>query len=241
MNKSKQSQHNDLSTINSSKFTISKITISKVIDGTKIKLNINSTYYINIMDELIKEINKIINNPIDSIKVKESAENLKELLSNNTLIIIDHCLKLKYPKSNTYDIINWSRLKYLYKDNSTDVEIIKLINAINFLRRISIDFLKKSIIYNFINECYTEAGSTNPTSDLDFSYINILNLVQSVYMMDIFYKIFYELFGGSSADVFDVNYYICSSILQQSCYNTNKISTSITTPISKDIKILVVR
>ena len=230
MNNTKQSPFNDLSTIKSSVLNPSKITISKVIDGTKIKLNINSTHSINIMDELIKEINKIINDPIDSIKVKESAENLKELLSNNKLAIIDGCIKLKYPKSNTYDIINWSRLKYLYKDNSTDVDIIKLINAINFLRRISIDFLKKSIIYNFINECYTEAGSTNPTSDLDFSYINILNLIQSVHMMDIFYKIFYELFGGTSADVFDVNYYICSSILQQSCYNANKIPTSITRP-----------
>jgi hypothetical protein len=228
MNNTKQSQINDLSIIKTSFVNSSKIIISKVIDGTKIRLNINSTHSIYIMDELIKEINTIVNDPIDNIKVKESAKNLKELLSNNKLAIIDHCLKLKYPKSNTYDIINWSRLKYLFKDNSTNIEIIKLINAINFLRRISIDFLKKSIIYNFINECYTEAGSTNPTSDLDFSYINILNPIQSVYMMDIFYKIFYELFGGTSADVFDVNYYICSSILQQSCYNANKISPSIT-------------
>ncbi len=148
-------------------------------------------------------------------------ENLKSLFAkpHNIIGLSNGFIQMKYPGSDIYEPINWLRLKYIYKDNASDTNIINLIKGIGSLRRFVVSQLRDFIIENFTQGCYNESGSANATSDLDFTYINLLNPVLSVISMDVFYKIFSSIFGGSSADVFDTNYYICSTFIKDTCYS----------------------
>jgi hypothetical protein len=128
---------------------------------------------------------------------------------------------MKYPNTDIYDKINWHRLKNLYKNNPNNDDINKILYAISSFRKYSIEMFKVILFDNFIETCYNEAGSTNLTSDLDFTYINLTYPSLSVIMMDLFYKIFNNIFNDESSNVFDMNYYICSTYIGEDCYTQN--------------------
>ena len=214
---------------------IEKIIITKIptiIQKNNNKSNVvdKSTFDDNFQIELIINVipNKILvfklNDSIISNYILDDVHrlNLKLHLSNNTIQFINNYIQIKYPNSTTHEPINWSKLKDIYKNNSNDQNVIKLLTAVHSLRKITVGILKEFIIENFTQGCYNESGSNNLTSDIDFTYLNLINPKISVIMMDVFYKIIMALFKDDSADVFDTNYYICSSIIKETCYTQSQ-------------------
>ena len=198
----------------------SKILINKTVDESAIKLLIS----VIPNQILVFDISKLIEEYIIDTTSKQI---IKSLVESKIVALSDAYIKLRYPiiKTNepvrynlNYEPINWSKLKYLYKKNASTIEVINLLKGIGLLRAITVKYLKNVIISNFIQGCYNESGSTTLISDNDITYTTLQQPKLSVIMMDLFYKIFEQLFLDSSADVFDVNYYICSSIIKHSCY-----------------------
>ena len=120
--------------------------------------------------------------------------------------------------------------------------------AIRLLRRIIISLVFDEILcketcdllkvthYKYLigTSCYTENGSKNLTSDIDFSYYIDLNNPENIYdNFYSFYNSFKNYFNNSPDYLFDTNYYICSLIFKQDCYikKNDSIFTSI---IKKD-------
>jgi len=110
-----------------------EIIIDKKIEGKSIILNVNiitgRTFTFNI-DNLIETL------------FGEEKTILKSLVDNGTIAINEGIIKIKYPLSDstsTYEIINWETLKYLYKDKSSDPNIINLLKAMNSLRKITLE------------------------------------------------------------------------------------------------------
>jgi hypothetical protein len=66
-------------------------------------------------------------------------------------------------------------------------------------------------------------GSTDYTSDLDFTYISLKYPKKVLEMMVSFYNKFYTLFNNFPDVTFDTNFYICSTYIGKKCFETNTL------------------
>lgn len=127
----------------------------------------------------------------------------------------------KYDVPKEYDLIVWEELKTMFKENKIDEHTMRMIGAI---RRKIIDLLvKKDHVFGdekieFNQNCYVEAGSNNPTSDLDFALIHLKYPSKVPVLMIRFYNDFYKMFGNFPDITFDTNYYICSTFIGEDCF-----------------------
>jgi hypothetical protein len=130
---------------------------------------------------------------------------------------VDNVLKIKLSIDTEFEIINWNKIKTLFKENRIPIWII---TAINTLRKAYIKLLFKRKRHDA--ECYMEFGSENLISDLDFTYIPYDKPDTIVPELILFYNDFYENFGDYPNNVFDTNFYICNTMVKTSCFVTIK-------------------
>ena len=215
----------DLSSNPSSDLSSNPSSVPSINSGSfTFKLNFN---VLPLASLLICFDSKLINSHLSQIPISEitisEVENFHNFFKpndvNSIINIHDNFIYIKYPGSTTYEKINWHRLKNMYKKHSTNIEIIKLLYAVSSLRKLTMIIIKEILFDNFVNPCYNEAGSTNLTSDLDFSYINISHPSLSVVSMDLFNKLIKSIYNDDPWNVFDINYYICSTFFSAECYD----------------------
>ena len=201
-----------------------KVNIDNTSRGYNFELNLNvlpfKPLYFSINYDLCEtNLSSVKIYQIGLSEVENFKNHFDPLSHTSTIKLCGEFIYIKYPNSTIYEKINWHRLKNIYKNNSNDLIIVKLLYAISSLRKLTMIIIKNILFDNFINSCYNEAGSTNLTSDLDFSYIDLSRPYLSVTMMDMFYKIVRSIYDDESCNVFDINYYICSSFFSAGCYN----------------------
>ena len=108
--------------------------------------------------------------------------------------------------------IVWEQLKHLFESKTIGIDEME---AVGRLRRATVNAMLKAQIDN---PCYSEAGSTDPTSDLDFSFVTYVTPSNMLVMLLNFYEKFYYRFGNFSDVTFDTNYYICTTIINAACW-----------------------
>lgn len=145
--------------------------------------------------------------------------------------IKDNHIQFYYPNNNIKDInnvknINWDILKELYINptelpKSFDIKI--MIGVIGLLRQFTVEILLEhidNILRTNNRGCFVNIGSTNPTSDLDFTYVDYNNPLYNPIKLYIFNKLFHKIYNDTSDNVFDTNFYITSAIIEKNCYDS---------------------
>jgi hypothetical protein len=110
--------------------------------------------------------------------------------------------------------IEWEKLKEKFKKGEVDE---KTLTAIGVLRKATLQYLLDKLRID-ATKCYTEIGSTTPTSDLDFTFVNYKTPEQTVDLLKQFSTLFKDLYGNYSDKTFDTNFYILEMLIDDSCY-----------------------
>lgn len=131
----------------------------------------------------------------------------------NLFVYDDKTIKL-VGNDKKYVKFNWNEIKDQFKNGKLLVDQMK---AIGWLRRLTVRYLLKDID----RECYTELGSTDSTSDFDFTYVSYTNPIGVVEKMINFYREFYKLYKELPYSAFDTNFYICNTYITKKCYDQN--------------------
>jgi hypothetical protein len=157
------------------------------------------------------------NSKNDNEKISISAYN--KLIDNKYVYEENKKIKFNLPKKIFCDKITehltWNILKNAYKNGCLTVN--KMI-GIGRLRRITIKYLIEKL--ELEENCYMEFGSDTNTSDLDFTYITYRYPEIVVSNMISFYNSFYTMYDAMPSVLFDTNYYICNTIVSESCFST---------------------
>jgi hypothetical protein len=162
-------------------------------------------------------------------ELMRNEDELKTFINDNVkcyngIIHIKYNPARRYTTQNIpgeYDLIIWEELKTMFRENKINKHTMIMIGAV---RRKIIDMLvKKDHVFGdekieFNQNCYVEAGSNNPTSDLDFSLIHLKYPSKVPALMIRFYNDFYKMFGNFPDITFDTNYYICSTFIGEDCF-----------------------
>lgn len=147
-----------------------------------------------------------------------------ESLKKTRLQCTDGKILFMYSDKDTpkYKPILWATLKEYFKNSSHGISI-SVMKGIGALRKMTIDHLLKRDLEEskkdpFDIRCYTEIGSTDATSDLDFTYVQFNNPSTVVDLMINFYNEFHKVFGNFPDDTFDTNYYVSSAFVSTKCF-----------------------
>lgn len=115
------------------------------------------------------------------------------------------------------ELIEWAKLKRDFQRGAISALDMK---AVGELRKNAITALLRD---ETRSPCYDAAGSTDLTSDLDFTYMTFLtphNTVMTSLLT--FYARFYAQFGNFSDVTFDTNFYMTNTIMRDACYDEIK-------------------
>jgi hypothetical protein len=163
--------------------------------------------------EFITHLELMHGKPLSGKDINDQYELLKKIrliYQNNTILFMYS--DADNPK---YQPILWSKLKEAFQNSKFGIDI-SIMKAIGALRKMTIDhFLKRDYekdsveIDPFDDRCYTEIGSTDATSDLDFTYVDL---------MIKFYNELYKVYLNFPNDTFDTNYYVSSAFISNDCY-----------------------
>jgi hypothetical protein len=161
-----------------------------------------------------------------SMLVDDIKNNFNRIVDDKIIICEDNKIKIKDFETSLYVLINWDKLKRLFK---TDLLKTDTMNGTDIMK--GVGGLRKAIVNYLINkspslikECYMEFGSTDPTSDLDFTYVTYSHPEVVLKMMIDFYTEFHKIFGNFPDETFDTNFYICTTFVRGDCFSkvTNK-------------------
>jgi hypothetical protein len=169
----------------------------------------------NICQPLFKIIEKY-----NYVLKKDILIQYNNLLKQNILVCDNGRIQFKYDDNDTSDIV-WKKLKKNFENNLISVDVMK---GIGGLRKMTVQYLLHEggtkINTKIYDECYVELGSTNPTSDLDFTYISFNEPSKVLDLMIIFYNEFNKIFGNYPDVTFDTNFYICNTFIKSECFKT---------------------
>jgi len=142
---------------------------------------------------------------------------LKENSKDTHLVCDNDKITIKYASESSSKLILWEDLKSKFKENSKDVTV-ETMKGIGILRRLTLNYLLKTINYN--KDCYIEMGSTDLTSDLDFTYVYLAETkINVVELLIIFYNKFYEMYQNFPDKTFDTNYYVTNTFVNKTCFS----------------------
>lgn len=159
----------------------------------------------------------ILNSDIRNELNPDIKNNYNTLLFNKVIICNNNKILIKNyeDKEPEYVPIIWDKLKKLFKSGAENS--VNIIKGIGGLRKIIITYMLNKE-FNIHKPCYIEFGSTNPTSDLDFTYVTYSNPSSVLDLMIKFYTKFYETFMNFPDVTFDTNFYICSTYISIDCF-----------------------
>ena len=139
------------------------------------------------------------------------AQQYDKLIKEKRISMVNNMVLLRYKKA--YEPIEWTKLKEGFRRGTYDVNLLK---GIGGLRKLTLTYFLKQLNYN--QSCYVELGSTDPTSDLDFTYIVLDDPKANLSRMAYLYNTFYRLYGNFPDITFDTNFYISSAYFSEQCF-----------------------
>lgn len=110
--------------------------------------------------------------------------------------------------------IVWADLKREFQEGGMAPEDLK---AVGDLRKNTINTMLREEVNS---ACYDAAGSTDLTSDLDFTYMTFQKPNNVMQTLLNFYAKFYRQFGNFSDVVFDTNFYVTNTVMTIPCYDS---------------------
>lgn len=131
-----------------------------------------------------------------------------EISYNNKMLYISY-------NNNIFPII-WKSIKTEYLNGNLTDECMFALSA---LRRLIIYRIILTITQKFISTCYIEKGSYTPLSDYDFTYVMYHEPLETLRIVSKFNKKFNNLFEYNSNIIFDANFFVCTTIIDNACYN----------------------
>lgn len=112
-----------------------------------------------------------------------------------------------------HERIEWAKLKRDFQQGALSAADMK---AVGDLRKNAIAAMLRA---ETRSPCYNAAGSTDLTSDLDFTYMTFVTPKNTVMTSLLnFYARFYAQFGNFSDVTFDTNFYITNTIMSTQCF-----------------------
>lgn len=186
---------------------------SSVMYYTKKYLDIKMERYKSRCYFLFDVVNNL--NQLENLTVREATSKLLKQLN----CYMKNCILLNGKP------INWEEYKAAYKTGVVDLTTML---GLGGLRKLTIYILvHQQDKFTELKDCYQELGSTDPTSDLDFTLISFNEPMYTLQLMVRFYNTFQSLYGFYPDIVFDTNYYVCNTIVPSSCFvpnpNLNKL------------------
>jgi hypothetical protein len=172
----------------------------------------------------VKEIHRQIMLLENNIVRKATLELLQRLsCDKKTFIVLDG------------EQIEWSKYKEMFKENKVDLQTML---GLGGLRKLTIIILvKQQSKFHELQHCYQELGSTDPTSDLDFTLISFNEPMYTIELMIKFYNTFHSLYGAFPDVVFDTNYYVCNTVVPIKCFHPTPTLTPLFTTIDDCLRL----